>query len=295
MNLFKSHFWHDKSQRNGVFLLGAIVLAFQLVLVFVDFSTDKNENLETSEAQIFYKQIDSLKVLRLASIKSKTFPFNPNYITDDKGAELGMSLDAIDRLLAFRNTGKFVNSKIAFQKVTGISDTLLEKIGPFFKFPDWVKKRQRKKKEGIAKKNYIQKSPPKLTTTDLNKATVEDLKTIAGIGAVFSERIIKYRSKLQGFSMERQLYEVWGLEQEIADKVVAVFKVLKLPNIQKSNVNTVTFKELLKIPYIDYALCKKIFEYRDSVAELQNISELKNITGFPLDLYERIALYLLAE
>ncbi|MGY8939203.1 MAG: ComEA family DNA-binding protein [Flavobacteriales bacterium] len=290
MNLFKSHFWHHKGQRNGVFLLGVVVLFFQLVIVFIDFSSDGIENINTTDAAVFYKQIDSLKVIRFASKKFKKHPFNPNYITDGKGAELGMSLDAIDRLLAYRKTGKFVNSKRAFQKVTGISDVLLEKISPFFKFPDWVIEVNRNKKRTPSEKVLI-----KITTTDLNKATASDLRTVVGVGAVFSERIIKYRSKLQGFSMQRQLYEVWGLEEEIADKVVAVFKVLKLPNIQKLNVNTVTFKELLKTPYINYELCKKIFEYRDSVAELQSISELKNITGFPLDLYERIVLYLLAE
>ena len=290
MNLFKSHFWHNKGQRNGIFLLGILVLVFQIVLVFVDFSSAEIESINTSDATFFYKQIDSLEAARIAGKKSKKYPFNPNYITDYKGAELGMSLDAIDRLLAYRKTGKFVNSKSAFQKVTGVSDTLLEKISPFFKFPAWVVESKRNKKSVPGKTPLI-----KRTTTDLNKATVADLKTIIGVGNVFSERIIKYRSKLQGFSMERQLYEVWGLEEEIADKVMAVFKILKLPNIQKANVNTVTFKELLKIPYIDYELCKKIFEYRDSVAELQNISELKNITDFPLDLYERIVLYLLAE
>jgi DNA uptake protein ComE-like DNA-binding protein len=158
-----------------------------------------------------------------------------------------------------------------------------------------VTKQRHKRKIETSRKRKAKNLPSKITTTDLNKATAEDLKTIVGIGVVFSERIIKYRSKLQGFSMESQLHEVWGLEQAVVGKVLATFKVLKLPNIQKLNVNTVTFKELLKIPYIDYELCKKIFEYRDSVAELQNISELKNIAGFPLDLYERIALYLLAE
>ena len=67
------------------------------------------------------------------------------------------------------------------------------------------------------------------------------------------------------------------------------------PKIQKFNVNTATFKEVLKNPYIDYELCKKIFNYRDEVAELQNISELKNIDGFPLNKYDRIILYLEAK
>ena len=94
--------------------------------------------------------------------------------------------------------------------------------------------------------------------------------------------------------MEKQLHEVWGLKQETATKVLLVFKILRLPNIQKINVNTVTFRELLKNPYIDYELCKLIFNYRDEVAELQDLTELKNISGFPLDLYDRIVLYLVA-
>jgi len=77
--------------------------------------------------------------------------------------------------------------------------------------------------------------------------------------------------------------------------LLLVFKVINLPNIKKINVNTVSFRELLKNPYLDYELCKKIFEYKDEVAELQDISELKNIIGFPLDLYDRIVLYLVAE
>ena len=47
--------------------------------------------------------------------------------------------------------------------------------------------------------------------------------------------------------------------------------------------------------YIDYNLCKKIFELRDEIAELQSLEELKNIEGFPLDKFDRIILYLVAE
>ena len=100
---------------------------------------------------------------------------------------------------------------------------------------------------------------------------------------------------MQGFSSLNQLYEVWGLDTEVVDKLLLVFKVINLPNIKKINVNTVSFRELLKNPYLDYELCKKIFEYKEEVAELQDISELKNIIDFPLELYDRIVLYLVAE
>jgi DNA uptake protein ComE-like DNA-binding protein len=296
MNIFKSHFWYHKRQRNGIFVLGIAVLVFQAVIVFVDFSSDEKVDIEKAKILQFQNKIDSLKSISIENRKSKIYPFNPNYITDYKGAQLGMSLDQIDKLLAFRETGNFVNSKKEFQQITNISDSLLTQISAFFKFPDWLAKRN--KNTGITTLKsasvYIKKTKHNRTTTDINKATKEDLKTIYGIGEKLSERIIKYRSKLQGFSMEKQLYEVWGLDQETANKALLVFKVVRLPNIKKRNLNTVTFRELLKNPYIDYELCKLIFNYRDEVAELQDISELKNIIGFPLDLYDRIVLYLIA-
>ena len=46
---------------------------------------------------------------------------------------------------------------------------------------------------------------------------------------------------------------------------------------------------------MDYELCKMIFNYKDEVAEIQDISELKKIKDFPLEKYNRLVLYLHAE
>jgi len=297
MNIFKSHFWYHKSQRNGIFILIILIVIFQSIIVFVDFSSKEKLNTDTPKVLAFHYQIDSLSKISIENRRLKIFPFNPNYITDYKGAQLGMSLVEIDKLLAFRKTGKFINSKKEFQNITTISDSLLNNISPYFKFPEWVVKRNQNVELSTSRdiRSFAKKSKYVLTSTDLNIASKEDLKTINGIGEKLSDRIIKYRSKLQGFSTANQLYEVWGLSAEVVGKLLLVFKVVKLPNIQKSNVNTASFRELLKNPYIDYELCKKIFDYKDEVAELQDVSELKNIIGFPLELYDRIVLYLVAE
>ena len=270
-------------------------MLLQSFIVFGDFNKDETLQIQSPDVIAFYTQLDSLKLIEIENRKPKIYPFNPNYITDYKGEQLGMSLKEIDRLLAFRKTNKFVNSKKEFQQVTKVPDSLLVKIAPYFKFPDWVVKRNKTsyKSNFKAGKTKYKKKP--ISTTDLNKATAEDLKTIYGIGEKLSERIIKYRTKIQGFTYKEQVAEVWGLEKVVVDKVLSTFKIIDKPVIIKQNVNTISFKKLLKNPYIDYNLCKKIFEYRDEVAELQDISELKNIKGFPLDKYDRIVLYLVAE
>lgn len=290
MNKFKSHFRYNKRQRNGIFFLLLIILILQFGFFFVDFSSKEIIDITKSEFTHFKKEMDSLKIAELEKRKPKIYPFNPNYISDFKGYQLGMSVDEIDRLLNFRAAGKFVNSVEEFQSLTKISDSLLNSISPHFKFPDWVNL----KKESPSKK-YIQKSEIIIKEKDLNLVDANDLIQIKGIGVKLAKRILDYRTKLQGFSFNNQLYEVWYLDKKVADDVLKYFKVIELPKIQKINVNTATFKEVLSIAYIDYELTKKIFNYRDEVAEIQSLDELKKIDGFPIENFERITLYLVAE
>ncbi|MDE0535026.1 ComEA family DNA-binding protein [Tenacibaculum sp. L6] len=299
MKIFKPHFWYNKRQRNGVFFLLAVIVVLQFIYAFVDFSSEDEQNTTTDELIAFQYQIDSLKQIELENRKPKLFPFNPNYITDFKGYQLGMSAEEIDRLHNYRKQNKWINSVKDFKEVTKISDSLLAIISPYFKFPDWVVKRQNQKKNKVTKTSSSEKpiysKVYKTSTNDINKATQQDFETVSGVGEVLATRIIKYRNKLQGYSLSSQLYEVWGLSKETANEVLETFKIVDKPIIAKVNVNTATFKEVLKNPYIDYELCKKIFEYRDEVAELQNISELRNIKDFPLDKYDRIVIYLEAK
>ena len=299
MKIFKSHFWYTKSQRNGIFLLIIIIVILQIFLFINPFSSDEIVDINQPELVAFQQQIDSLKAVEIENRKPKIYPFNPNYITDAKGEQLGMSLAEIDRLLAFRKTNKFINSKEEFQQVTKVSDSLLNNIAPYFKFPDWVVERNKKlnKVSNKTEKRVVESDGKKNqpSTLDINKASVYDFLTIEGVEEKLAERIINYRSKLQGFSFLTQIYEVYKIDKNTADQITSTFTIIEKPIIQKKNINTIEFKELLKNPYIDYELCKKIFEYRDEVAELQNLSELKNIKGFPLDKYDRIVLYLLAE
>lgn len=211
MNLFKSHFWYEKSQRNGILFLLLLILFVQLVSYQIDRYPGEIPPSDSPEIIAFQKKIDSVKAMESALRKPKIFPFNPNYISDAKAAQLGISVAEIDRLFTFRRSGKFVNSKKEFQQVTKVSDSLLETISIYFKFPDWVVNRNRqdqKKRRGVVEHNRASKHSIELTTTDLNAATVLDFQFVSGVSASLAERIVRYRSKLEGFSFESQLDEV---------------------------------------------------------------------------------------
>ena len=295
MKIFKSHFWYTKNQRNGILLLLIIIIFLQLILHFKNFDSQQMVDLSLPKIASYNKQLDSLKKKSSKKKKFKIYPFNPNYISDYKGYQLGMNVDEIDRLLAHREQRLYVNSAKEFQTITKISDSLLQKISPFFKFPEWVQKKNNNKNN---QQRYIPNSRinvSEITTVDINKATLKDFTAIEGVDEYMSERIIKYRSKLQGFSFKEQLFEVWGLDELMANKILSTFSIKNKPIIKKVNINTASFKEVLSNPYIDYELCIQIFDYKDEVAELQSISEIKNIEGFPIKKYNRIVLYLLAE
>ena len=180
MNFFRSHFWYNKSQRNGILLLISLIFIIQFIYFFVDFSNDE-VLFQEDELSGYQTQIDSLKNIQENNSARNIYPFNPNYITDFKGYMLGMSTDEIDNLLDFRKTGRFVNSAAEFQKVTKVSDSLLKQISPYFKFPEWVSK---------SKKIKEQKKAEKIIIRDLNTATESDLKEINGVGEKLAKRII---------------------------------------------------------------------------------------------------------
>lgn len=294
MKKIKSHFWYTKNQRNGILFLITSIIGFQVLLHFINFDDNLLITLDQSKIKTYQIQLDSLRNIPSKDKGFKIYPFNPNYISDYKGYQLGMKTQEIDRLLAYREKRLFVNSPKEFQAVTKVSDNLLKKIAPYFKFPDWVQKKNREKNKILSNSEY-KMSRLEISSTNINEATLNDLLFVNGVDEYLANRIIKYRSKLQGFSLPEQIFEVWDLDKEIGIKILETFSIYNKPVIEKTNINTASFKEVLSNPYIDYELCLKIFDYRDEVAELQSISEIKNIEGFPLEKYTRIVLYLQAE
>ncbi|MGC6284033.1 MAG: ComEA family DNA-binding protein [Polaribacter sp.] len=291
MKKISPHFWYSKSQRNGVFILLLFIVVLQMIYWYLN-NKRSNEVVSNKELAIYQRQIDSLRLLKSNPRKQKIFQFNPNFISDYKGYQLGLSIEEIDRLHKFRKQGEFVNSVEEFQKVTQVSDSLLETISPFFKFPKWKTNLNQKKGK---KFKHSKKPIVNPSTKDINKATQSDLKLINGIGEKLSARIIKYRNRIKGFTFKNQMDEVWGLDPAVINRIWDSFRIIEKPIIKKININTASFKEVLTIPYIDYKLCKRIFEYRDQVAEFQNLKELQRIDSFPKNKYDRIVLYLSAD
>jgi len=284
MNFFKSHLAYNKQQRNGVLFLLLLIAILQTIYFFVDFSSEEKTAFNNIEIVNFKKEFDSLQKVAINNSKPKIFPFNPNYLSDFKAYQLGLTVAEIDRLQDYRSKGKFVNSSNEFQNVTKINDSLLKAIEPLFKFPSRYFKKNEQLKEETPNLKIILK--------DLNTATSEELQAVSGVGEILADRIIKYRNSLNGYYFNDQLTEVYGLKNEVVNRIFKYFEIKEKPIISTLNINIASFKEILALPYIDYDLTKRIFSYKNEVVEIQSLEELKKIEGFPLEKFNRITLYL---
>lgn len=281
MKIFKSHFDYSKSQRNGIFLLIILIVIIQAFIYFYRFQTN-DIVIENKETEQIEKQLDSLYV---EPVKYVLKPFNPNYLSDYKAYQLGMSVEEIDRLFAFRKRNKYINSVADFKRVTKVSDSLLNRMSSYFKFPVWIAKSKEKK---------TNKTVLSIVVKDINKATFRDLIRIKGMNSKRVNTLLKYRALLQGFNFLSQLDEVWGIPKDVLRMLKSSFKVKSKPLIKRINVNKATVSELNRIVYIDYKQARSIVDYRIEVAEIQNLAELKTISNFPVDKFDLISLYLQA-
>lgn len=258
-----------------------------MVSYCVDVTVKEDNSPEKQQWLSLQVEIDSLKIAKTTN-KPVMYPFNPNFITDYKGYKLGMSTDEIDRLLEFRKSNKYVNSAQEFQTVTKISDSLLQAISPYFKFPDWVKN----KKNDIVYEGQQSLKKAKIVLIDINKATQEDLMKIYGIGSGLSERILKQKEQFGAFVSMEQMSDVWGLSVEVIEKLKAQFYVGSAPEVKKIKINDVSMKELSHFPYFRYPINKEIVTYRSMNNGVLSIEDLTKVKGFPVEKIKIIALYL---
>ncbi len=285
---FKSYFRLSKQQRNGIFLLFLLIIVVQLSYFFWRSKPNPKTNDVNQEWLAMQPVIDSLKNSD-NSTKPVIYPFNPNFITDYKGYKLGMSVEQLDKLFAFRKQNKYVNSAKEFQAVTGVSDSLLNAISPYFKFPDWVN--QPKKQYTSYSNNKFENKKP-IVKIDINQATQEDLIKVYGIGPALSERILKNKESLGGFVSMEQMQFIWGLSPEVVENLNKHFIVTTEPKISKVDINNASVKELAKFPYFNYTIAKEIVTHRSMNGEIKNIEDLTKIKGLPSEKIKIIALYL---
>jgi competence protein ComEA len=284
MNNIKSLFAFDKKQQRGIFVL--ITLLIIIIAIFYYLKNLPREVLVIDDNEAYQYRIDSLAAVQQRR-RDTIYPFNPNYITDYRGYKLGLSVEEIDRLHRFRESGKWVNSKKDFQLVTQVSNEWLDSISPYFKFPDWVTNPKKSYNN-----SYTSYQNRKVVVKDINTANQDELKKVYGIGPALSSRIIKERERLKGFIDISQVSSVYGLTDSTMIQLKKHFYVTAPSGFKKIALNTATNDELLTIPYFNDYLVEKLIEQRTLRDGFKSWDKVLLTSRFPQEKLALIQLYL---
>lgn len=159
----------------------------------------------------------------------------------------------------------------------------------YFPKKQYTKTVSKPKKSFEERKKEIEEIKP-IVLSDLNSASAEELQKIKGIGPSYSERIVKYRDLLGGFSEEDQLAEVYGLEEDVVSKLLEQFSIQS--EVKKIPINSDSLKILAKHPYISYDMAKIILNYRKAHGDFEKLEDLMKIKTIDENIFLRLKPYL---
>ena len=126
---------------------------------------------------------------------------------------------------------------------------------------------------------------------EINTSDTVQLMKIPGIGSAFAKRITSYRNLLGGYFRLEQLQEVYGMYEELYEKITPYLQT-DTSIITQIPVNTASIDKLRLHPYINFYQAKAIVEMRKKKGKLENINELYLLEEFTTDDLEKIKHYL---
>lgn len=216
------------------------------------------------------------------------FDFDPNTLSADSLSLLGFSKKTATRIVRYRNKGGRFYRKEDLLKIYDMDSQLYASLAKHIIIKTQPKKQPRLHRDSLPyKKRELH--------IELNTADTLDLQQLYGIGPGFARRIVKYRTLLGGYVHKEQLLEVWGMDNERFNRFAGQIFV-DTSIIRKININTANIKQLIKHPYMDYVLAKRIVLLRKQKGgRFSRIDELREIDLLYDDLYRKLRPYLKAE
>lgn len=124
--------------------------------------------------------------------------------------------------------------------------------------PDTVKR--------VSKPFAGNKTKPRKQLIELNAVDSVGLLKVRGIGPFYASRIIRYRERLGGYYSVKQLKEL-KMKYFNADSCAGLFTVDQ-NLILKSDLDTMSFKAILKHPYLEYEDVQMIYDAKRKYGHL---------------------------
>ena len=201
------------------------------------------------------------------------FPFDPNTISKDSLQLLGFSERQAQSIIKARQKGWHFRTKKDFSRLYVVSDEKYSELEPYILLPDSITYHKKHKTTAAAPGKAI----------ELNTADKETIQRVLKLPPWTAERIVKYRNALGGFYRKEQLKEVYGFPRE-RYKEISKLTTVDTTRVSKINIQSASYGELVRHPYIDRDLAEWIIRRRDrgKLHSVQDLARYKRLDPYEL-------------
>lgn len=264
----KTYFNFSRKERIGVVVLSCVILGLTVILN-VGYNVYIPDPLDVDKSQLEFLSVEDTDTRNEnKSDKPYAHPeeivitdFDPNKIDKAKWVSFGFSEKQANSILNYKNNYGPFRHKEDIKKLYVVSDEMYARLEPHIRIETKLKQEEA----------FEEITSDELLVLELNTATVEDLVKLNGIGPVYAERIVKYRSKLGGFVDPSQIENIY-----ISDEAKSLLQnqtTIDPALIKTTNLNKATKQELEAIPYSNWEVVARIIKEREK-AELTNLNFL---------------------
>ena len=160
--------------------------------------------------------------------------------------------------------------------------------------------------EGVVK---VEKETEKIEKIDINKADIETLSKLPGIGPVKSQAIVDYREKNGEFNSLIELTNIKGIAKKtlakllpylemigdsaeayafVAEETPASDTALTSEVTEKININSASVDQLQNLKGIGQKKAQAIIDYRNENGSFETIEEIMKVKGIGQGIFEKI-------
>lgn len=292
----KNLFTFSKSERRGAFALAIAIVILLLYNIFspylfqqkYDFSAFYDEMAKKENKKAIFDDIGTIdnnisKEKKQDKNLSQLYNFDPNTTTEEEWINMGLSPKQAASICKYINKGGHFYNKEDLKKMYSLNAKDCNRLMPFVIIEDLYQQHDIPSDFG----NDIIIDTVKI---ELNSANIKALMQINGIGPATARGILKYKNYLGGYVNKQQLLEVYQIDSSRFYQIVGYF-TLSLDSVRTYNLNSITYFDLKKHPYISKSLAYEIIQYRSMKGDFKSVADLKNIKTISDSLYQKIYLY----
>jgi DNA uptake protein ComE-like DNA-binding protein len=301
-NSIRKYFGISMREANGIFVLLIILIIVLLSpliynqFLYSEYSNFRLDSLKLDSLIHIYEE--GLKKIPdpapgIAAFPDTIYPFDPNTISYDEMILFGFDTVISRRITKYRNkNGRFI-VKRDLLKIYDFPESFYNDLEDYILLPEEITEtRPDHMGKPVMKKNIPESKSIQPRKIDINLADTSQLMILRGIGHILSNRIIKYRDLLGGYSNINQLDDVYGLRGKSLKLLKSVIYIDSLFMPEKIRINFSDWEEMVRHPYINSQLANNLLKLRSDKGYLKNIDQLRDIPYLNDSILRRIEPYI---